>query len=590
MLLRIRDTDGERCVTLTRRVTTLGSSEECHVKLAGAGVAPVHAVLYRDPAGYRVSLAEPDLALVVNGTRVDGHLLRVGDRVEIGDVSVEVTEPGGAAADPPENGASELDAATPLLQQLDAFSSSVLAGEPWPRPAEVLLDSLLQGTGAEHGFLLLFEGDRPRIVAARPALENAAVAAELVSDSIVQRVLGDGAAVVLDHAAEDPVYAGAPSVARLQLSSVLCLPVGTGGEIRGALYLGHRQRPGLFGPQVQALARVFCAQAALLLQSARHTESLRNTVADLQRRVDQVAERDIVARSPQMQQVLRTLERAAPSSISVLLLGETGTGKELAARFLHEASPRSGPFVALNCAAIPEALLESELFGHVRGAFTGAHEDRTGLVEQAAGGTLFLDEVGEMPTALQAKLLRVLQERQVRRVGDVSDRPVDLRVLAASNRKLEGTGLRSDLYYRLAGLELELPPLRDRTGDLELLTRLFLRRFCAEFDRGGMRLSEAAWQRLRRHDWPGNIRELENRLHRAVLMSDGTELSPEDLGFGAGEGSGIEPLAPARDRFIAAHVRRALDLCGGDRDLCARELGIGVRSLYRYLKLDGAKE
>jgi transcriptional regulator with GAF, ATPase, and Fis domain len=582
-VLRIVDASGERRVQLTRRVTTVGSAKECHLRLQGEGVAAVHAMIYRDPAGFRVSVVEPQLVLEVEGRPTDRHLLRPGQELMLGSARLTLTE---AEATGPEPPAPDPDT---LLAQLQAFSRCVLDGEAWPRPAEVLLDGLLRASGAEHGFLLLVDQEQPRVVAARPALPPEE-ASRLLSDSIVQQALAGRRPVVLDDAARDPAFAGAPSVVRLQLSSVICLPLVDERGLLGALYLGHRARPGLFDAALCQVAQVWAAQASLLLRSARQLEALRNTVNDLRREVELVAERELVVQSPQMQRVLRVLERAAPTDVSVVLLGETGTGKELAGRLLHERSPRArGPFVALNCAAIPDSLLESELFGHARGAFTGAEQARVGLVEQAAGGTLLLDEIGEMPLALQAKLLRVLQERTVRRLGENSDRPVDVRVIAATNRELEGSeGFRQDLYYRVATLVVTLPPLRERVGDLELLSRLFLRRFSVEFQRGDLRLSQAASSVMRRHDWPGNVRELENRLRRAALLAEGVVLEPADLGLDPDSpGGGIEPLGPARDRFVAEHVRRALELCGGDRERAARELGVGLRSLYRYLKLDG---
>jgi len=595
MILRIRDADGEREVELSRRVATVGRAGDCHLRLRSDGVADVHAVIYRDPAGFRISRADSSLSLLVNGQPAEAHLLEPGDLIVVGGARLEVApEAAGTAPDPvvgqtPGADVPTADTARALVRVLDLFSRCVLEDEAWPRPAEVLLDALLEVTGAEHGFLLLREGGEPRVVAARPVLDQPGEALDLLSDSIVRQVLHDGQGVVLDDAGHDPTYAAAPSVVRLKLSSVMCLPLGAAAGVDGALYLGHRRRPGLFDARMQAAGRIFCAQAALLLRSARHVESLRGTVADLRRRVEIAAGRELVCQSPRMQQVLALVDRAAPTDISILLLGETGTGKELVARLIHERSRRaSGPFVAVNCAAIPETLLESELFGHARGAFTGADRDRTGLLEQACPGTLLLDEVGEMPLPLQAKLLRVLQERSVRRLGENVDRPLDLRLVAASNRELEGAEcFRADLYYRLAGLVLALPPLRERTGDLDLLVRLFLGRFAAEFERAVPRLSQAAWERVRRHQWSGNIRELENRMRRAVLMAEQGRIEPEDLGF-ASEGEGPpEPLAAARDRFVAQHVRETLDRCGGDRAEAARLLGVGLRSLYRYLKLDG---
>lgn len=589
MILQIKDGRGVREVALVRRVATLGRAPDCHIQVDSEGVAQLHAVIYRDPQGLKLSLASPEHQVLANGQAVVAHLLQPGDELSIGAASVTVRR---GSADRAGRGqpseAESADLADALVIQLEAFSRSVLSQEEWPRPAEVLLDSLLRVTRAEHGFLLLFEGNRPRIVAARPALRTTdpAQQAELISDSIVQKVLQTSEAVVLDDASLDPAFALAPSVVRLHLSSVMCVPLQLGNDLKGALYVGHGRRPGLFGERELAVTRIFCAQGVLLLESARHVEKLRARVDDLSHRLEQAAHQDVIAGSPQMEEVLRILDRAAPTTITVLLSGETGTGKEVAARYLHGVSNRTGPFLPVNCAAIPAELLESELFGYTRGAFTGATQDRPGLLEEAEGGTLFLDEIGELPPGLQAKLLRVLQDHTVRRLGDRQDRELDLRVVAATNRQLQGSEqFREDLYYRLAELVVEVPPLRERGGDLELLTHFFLRRYTAEFERAATRLGQAAWDRMRAHDWPGNIRELENRLRRAVLMAESAELQPEDLGFDAADGAAPEPLARARDRFVADYVRQAVVRAGGDRARAAQELEIGLRSLYRYLRL-----
>jgi transcriptional regulator with PAS, ATPase and Fis domain len=236
-----------------------------------------------------------------------------------------------------------------------------------------------------------------------------------------------------------------------------------------------------------------------------------------------------------MQAVYRKVEKIAPTDISVLITGETGTGKELIAREIHTRSPRAGkPFVTINCGAIPENLLESELFGHVKGAFTGAIANKQGKFQAADGGTLFLDEVGEMPLELQVKLLRAIQERVVVRVGDTRSESVDIRILTATNRDLEkeiaGGRFREDLYYRLNVVNLQLPPLRARGEDVIVIARYLLSRYTREFDAKVKGFSPNATVALRKHAWPGNIRELENRIKKAIVLAESTVIGPDDLG------------------------------------------------------------
>jgi len=293
-----------------------------------------------------------------------------------------------------------------------------------------------------------------------------------------------------------------------------------------------------------------------------------------------------------MRQVVEALGKAAPTNATVLLLGESGTGKELAAQHVHAASARArGPFVALSCAAIAEGLLESELFGHEKGAFTGATARRRGRIELAEGGTLFLDEVAELTPPLQAKLLRVLQERRYERVGGSASLDADVRWIAATNRDLEAMlesgDFREDLYHRLAVFPVRLPPLRERREDLVPLAERLLERIARELGRGRLQLDEDARRAIARAPWPGNVRELANALERAAILADGEVLGLPLLGLG-----GLPTAAPeAGDGSLAeverAAIERALRAEGGNRRRTAERLGIGVRTLYDKLNRYG---
>ncbi|WP_438017790.1 sigma-54-dependent Fis family transcriptional regulator [Sorangium sp. So ce315] len=307
----------------------------------------------------------------------------------------------------------------------------------------------------------------------------------------------------------------------------------------------------------------------------------------------------LVAASPAMRRVVELARRVAQVDATVLITGESGTGKERVARLVHDASPRRarGPLLAINCAAIPEPLLESELFGHARGAFTGATRDRAGIFEAAAGGTLFLDEVGELPAGVQVKLLRALQAREVRRVGENRSRPVDVRVVAATNRELAAEvsagRFRKDLYYRLQVVELRLPPLRERREDVLPLARGLLAQAAARMRRPAPRLSPGAADRLVRHAWPGNVRELENAMERAVALAEGRRIETEDLpeevrsALPAPSAPAVEPRVRTLGEVEQEYLLAVLARNEGNQTRAAAELGIGVSTLYRKLKAYG---
>ncbi|MFL0356778.1 PEP-CTERM-box response regulator transcription factor [Erythrobacter sp. GH1-10] len=299
----------------------------------------------------------------------------------------------------------------------------------------------------------------------------------------------------------------------------------------------------------------------------------------------------LITGAPEMVKVARTIERVASTSVSVMLLGASGTGKELLAQGLHNASDRAdGPFIAINCAAIPENLLESELFGHEKGAFTGAVKTTEGKIESASGGTLFLDEVGDIPLPLQVKLLRFLQERTIERIGGRKTISVDTRIVCATHQDLEamiGAGtFREDLFYRLAEIVVRIPGLAERHGDAVLLAKAFLKRFAAEMNPAVTGFAPDALTAIDAHDWPGNVRELENRVKRAVIMADGKLVGAEDLDFHGDDEESAEVLnlKAAREQADRRVIRHALARSEGNISSTAKLLGISRPTLYDLLK------
>jgi two-component system, NtrC family, response regulator len=330
-----------------------------------------------------------------------------------------------------------------------------------------------------------------------------------------------------------------------------------------------------------------CVHVAQLEREFRHLQN--------QQRADEFA--GMLGTSAAMQSVFNGIRKVAGTGATVLLLGESGTGKEVAANAIHSNSrSKDGPFVAINCNALPESLLESELFGHEKGSFTGAHIQRKGLFETAEGGTLFLDEIGDLPAPLQVKLLRTLQERKIQRVGGRQEIPVDTRVVAATNADIQAAiqsgRFREDLYFRLAVVTIQIPPLREREGDAVLVATEFLRRFAAENGREGLSFSPEALKAVAAHPWPGNIRELQNRVRRAVIMTDKKRITPEDLELVPSEDDAPvhRTLKEAREALERRMVTQALQQHRGKVAPAAAALGISRPTFYELMEKLGIQK
>jgi DNA-binding NtrC family response regulator len=327
---------------------------------------------------------------------------------------------------------------------------------------------------------------------------------------------------------------------------------------------------------------------------------LRSQNTQLQQRLDeQYGFEGILGSSAAIRRVIAALRQIAPSNIPVLITGESGTGKELVAQAIHHNSPRARkPFKPLNCAGLSESILESELFGHVRGAFTGAERDRQGVFEYADGGTLLLDEIGDMPMAMQAKLLRVLESGEVVRVGSNEPRHVDVRMVSATNRRLDEMvkrhEFREDLYFRIRGMEIHLPALRERREDIPLLMRHYVQKFAQQFGKPVPELAEDTQLALTRFDWPGNVRQLINVAQHMVVLAEGNRLEPRHLppeiaASAGGAEMAVDTGGLSLEQIEKQAIRNALRISAGNRELAARMLGIGERTLYRKLKEYGLK-
>jgi serine/threonine-protein kinase PknK len=479
-----------------------------------------------------------------------------------------------------------------------------------------IVEQSLQASGAQRGFLILEEDGELKVDTALDSRRGDLEAPDVeVSGSVLREALEKMRPIRVSNAVDDPQLGAAPSVIHLELRSILCVPFEVQAGLRGVIYVDHRLREAAFDARVERVLSLLANQAALAILQVRRLEEIRRLNRELGR---QVARKDsdlksaaaalrranlptpgagLVGESEPLRAVRRLLERAAPSNLPVLVSGPSGSGKELAARALHELSQRrDGPFVSENCAALPPSLIEAELFGARRGAYTGADRDREGLFERAHGGTLFLDELGELPLDLQAKLLRVLETSEVRRIGDDKLRKVDVRLVAATNRDLalevNEKRFRADLYYRLNGLSVAMPSLAERPEDIPALVDHCLR-LNAEPGKPPRGIAPAVVTRLCRRAWPGNVRELFNEVARLLVMSEGDVVDPELV---RGAQTLAAPAATAGgvvrklDELEKEAILHALETAGGDKRKAAELLGISRAKVYQRLKDWGLSE
>jgi transcriptional regulator with GAF, ATPase, and Fis domain len=566
---------------------SIGSGPDAALRLTDPDVAPLHAEVRRTPEGFLLVRQAPPLW--VNGRRVREELLRPSDLILLGRSALSF-RPGPA----PRSGSAHAgtDRALLICQRLYTLTHRLSSGDAPGSVTDQLLDDIVELTGADRGMLVLFEGETARIEKARTCTRGRFdVEEQQLSRTAMARILEERRPLLWSDTASDRDLAFAPSVQNAGVRSMIGAPITRGEELLGALQLSSTNRPDCFDQEALDLVTLYANQAALLLTSASRGRALAERSVRAESELALLRETLVLGSSSAMVGLRRDAQKVAGSDIPLLLWGETGTGKELVAREIHRLSPRSqGPFVPVHCGAIPEPLLESELFGHVRGAFTGALTDRVGQLRAAGGGTLFLDEIGEMPLAQQTKLLRVLEHRLVTPVGGDKSLPTDFRLICATNLDLQQQAaagrFRQDLYFRVAGVTLHIPPLREREDDAVELAHAFLRRHTEALGRPAIRFSVEALTAIRAHRWAGNVRELEAAVRKGIVLSEADAISASDLGLRSPDAAaeGIRPLAQVRDQFLQGYVQSVVEKCGGSRAAAAEALQVSVRTIFKYLE------
>jgi len=587
-----------------------------------------HCALSRDDEGYKIRDLDSRNGTSVNGVSVKETRLRHGDQISVGD-SIFLLLLHDDAEEPAEGRVEYEDSLTQATAQLRPQDVLYLQSEQILKelPAssrvarnlnvllkisrvvhsirdleelqEQILKLIFEVVPAERGAILLDDkGDEHfASVFARHRIAKSVLPVP-ISRTIARQVMKERLAILGADVPSSTNLAGVESLVDSQVRSLLCVPLTMFQKVTGCIYLDTRKADARFDEDHLQLVAAIAGTSAVALENARRMHWLEQENLRLSAEIN--LEHNLIGESPRMKEVYQFLARVAPTDSNVLLQGESGTGKELAARAIHRNSPRSAnSFVAINCAAIPEGLLESELFGHERGAFTGAVTQKKGRLEMANGGVVFLDEIGELAPALQVKLLRVLQEREFERVGGVRPISVDIRLIAATNQDLgeavKAGSFRKDLYYRLNVLSLVMPPLRDRREDIPMLADYFVAKFLKKCHMRIKRLSPEAMLCLVNYDWPGNVRELENAIERALVLSLADVIQPEDLPESILE-KGLSPdIEGANYHNQVKELKKqlivnALEQTKRNYTEAARLLGVHVNYLYRLIRNLDLKE
>jgi transcriptional regulator with GAF, ATPase, and Fis domain len=651
MLLSIHEEGTRSELKFERELLTVGRALDNDIRLNSTQVSRYHCRIERGPEGVWLTDLGSANGTQVNGVRVDRRRLAPGDRLQVGGVRIVLEqldpEPG-FEEEPPAGLRTLTGEARAERDNLLVFARTTreLARETELAPLlRLIIDSALGLVKGERGFLLLASNPAERKPGDLQALDvrlarsfdraDIPIPSSRLSLGIANTCFETGKGLLSVDAARDERFNGMASVEDLRLRSVMCLPIQVETRVEGVLYVDNRLQQNAFAESDLELLELFANQAAIAIRNARRVEELRERSQRLEqsrRQIEllneqlgrKVRDRDaelavvrqelavergrydytaIVGASESMRRIFQQLDRLIESDLPVLIQGESGTGKELIARAIHFNGARATlPFVSENCAALPDALLESELFGYAKGAFTGAYKQKKGLLEQADGGTLFLDEIGDMSVEMQKKLLRVLQEGEFRPVGSDQRIVVNVRLLAASHRELEdmvreGT-FREDLYYRVNVLSLRLPPLRERREDIPLLAEHLLARAAREAGRPMPVMAHEVLAAIVAHDWPGNVRELENEMRRVVVLAQG-EVRLEHLSRSVIERRSLRagggPVVPEPGGDIKAAVadlekrsiEAALSAAGGNKSKAAGELGISRFALQRKLEKYG---
>jgi transcriptional regulator with GAF, ATPase, and Fis domain len=610
-------------IPLAEGEVTIGREASNGIAVADPSVSRKHCLLSWQEGRFRVRDLDSRNGTLVNGAGIEEQWLQHGDEIAAGDSSFlflleeDDVAPGAGRVEfedaqftaettiihprdvvylQPDRLLRELPATSRVARNLNALlkiSRIVHAIRDLEELQGQLLDLIFEVVPAGRGAILLADREGQQFNSMFARMRQAGQAPLVkVSRTIARQVLEQGIAILGSDVPGSDDLREVESLAASQVRSLLCVPLTVFQHVIGCIYLDSDNVSNRLRDEHLQLVTAIAGISAVALENARRLHWLEQENERLT--VEMSQERSLVGEGARMKEVYQFLKLAAPTDSTVLIEGESGTGKELAARALHRNSPRAGkPFVAINCAAIPESLLESDLFGHERGAFTGAAGLKKGRLEVADGGVVFLDEIGELAAALQVKLLRVLQEREFERVGGNHPIKVDIRVIAATNCNLDQAvrdgGFRQDLYYRLAVLKITMPTLRDRREDIPMLVRHFVQKHAKRCKVKPRPISREALACLVNYDWPGNVRELENAIERALVLGASDMILPEDLPESLLERPRLPEMTEAKYHAAVKElkkqlIRDAMEQAEGSYVEAARILGVHPNYLHRLIR------
>ena len=598
-----------RVLELATDEVVIGRDQTNQLVLNDRSASRRHAAIRRTEEGFTIVDLGSHNGTVVNDLRRQEHLLKQADRIQLGnshflflqgnDLSTadEVNLDDGAVVTISRVQVKLRDALYSLARDFGALidiSSRINSARSLTELQRLLLEAIFEVIPAQRGAVLLLEenGATPHSVFALNRLADQP--SVTISSEVMQQVFKEGVSVMSNEILQN---AEADSANRASATALMCVPLQVFSKNTGVIYLDTTEAGASFKESELKLLTVIAGFVAGSIANVQHMEWLESDRERLQSAIE--IEHNMIGTSAAMERVYRFIAKVAPADSTVLIRGESGTGKELVAGAIHQNGPRAkGPFVAVNCAALTETLLESELFGHEKGAFTGAIAQKKGRFELAEGGTIFLDEVGELTLPIQAKLLRVLQEREFERVGGIRSIKPNVRIIAATNRALDKSvadgSFRPDLYYRLNVISLEMPPLRERLADVPLLAKHFMVKYGTKCKRRLSGFSNEAQACLANYAWPGNVRELENAIERAVVLGSTSQIQLEDLPDSLLDSTHAEESVLPRYYQAVRNakvklVRDTLAAAGNNVSEAARMLGIHPNNLHRIMRNLGLK-